>query len=181
MRRANGRVAGKPRVLRDIGKAFRRPHGRPLPVRLPDRNGGFPRLSDGPSFRTAAHGFRCPASLRHARARRKPWETVSMGHYQRSLVLCPASSIMTLDEMPLWASLVIKPHRLLWHLRIDGDAVGAVVAPPGAFSAWAPARRRNNRRSRGPICGPASRPRRTSPARDRAGTWNRPGPRRARA
>ena len=27
--------------------------------------------------------------------------------------LCPASSIMTLDEMPLWASLVIKPRRLL--------------------------------------------------------------------
>ncbi len=26
MRRANGRVGGKPRVLRDIGKAFRRPH-----------------------------------------------------------------------------------------------------------------------------------------------------------
>ena len=54
---------------------------RPLPVRLRDRNGGFPRLSDG-----VAHGYRCPASLRHARARRKPWETVSMSHYQRSLV-----------------------------------------------------------------------------------------------
>ena len=26
MRRANGRVGGKPRVLRDIVKAFRRPH-----------------------------------------------------------------------------------------------------------------------------------------------------------
>ncbi len=32
------------------------------------------------------HGLRCLASPRHARARRKPWETVSMGHYQRSLV-----------------------------------------------------------------------------------------------
>ncbi len=68
--------------MRDIVKAFRRPQGRPLPVRLPDRNGGFPRLSDG-----VAHGFRCPASPRHARARRKPWEAVSMGHYQRDLVL----------------------------------------------------------------------------------------------
>ncbi len=34
---------------------------RPLPVRLPDRNGGFPRLSDG-----VAHGLRWPASPRRA-------------------------------------------------------------------------------------------------------------------
>ncbi len=34
---------------------------RPLPVRLPDRNGGFPRLSDG-----VPHGLRCPASPHHA-------------------------------------------------------------------------------------------------------------------
>ena len=33
----------------------------PLPVRLPDRNGGFPRLSGG-----VAHGLRCLASPRHA-------------------------------------------------------------------------------------------------------------------
>ncbi len=39
---------------------------RPPPVRLRDRNGGFPRLSDGPGFRAAAHGSRCPATLRHA-------------------------------------------------------------------------------------------------------------------
>ncbi len=52
--------------MRDIVKAFRRPHGRPLPVRLPDRNGGFPRLSDGPKLSDGAHGSRCPASLRHA-------------------------------------------------------------------------------------------------------------------
>ncbi len=39
---------------------------RPLPVRLADRNGGFPRLSDGPGFRTAAQDLRCPASPRHA-------------------------------------------------------------------------------------------------------------------
>ncbi len=40
-----------------IGKASRRPPA----VRLPDRNGGFPRLSDG-----VARGFRCPASPHHA-------------------------------------------------------------------------------------------------------------------
>ena len=40
-----------------VVKAFRRPPA----VRLRDRNGGFPRLSDG-----VAHGFRCPASPRHA-------------------------------------------------------------------------------------------------------------------
>ena len=34
---------------------------RPLPVRLPDRNGGFPRLSDG-----VPHSLRCRASPRHA-------------------------------------------------------------------------------------------------------------------
>ena len=39
---------------------------RPLPVRPPDRNGGFPRLSDGPMLLDGAHGFRCPASPRHA-------------------------------------------------------------------------------------------------------------------
>ncbi len=44
-------------AMRDIVKAFRRPPA----VRLSDRNGGFPRLSDG-----VAHGFRCPTSPRHA-------------------------------------------------------------------------------------------------------------------
>ena len=34
---------------------------RPLPVRPRDRNGGFPRLSG-----CVAHGYRCPASPRHA-------------------------------------------------------------------------------------------------------------------
>ncbi len=56
------RVGGKPQAMRDIVKAFRRPPA----VRLRDRNGGFPKscglgLSDG-----VAHGYRCPASLRHA-------------------------------------------------------------------------------------------------------------------
>ncbi len=37
------------------------PQIRPLPVRLPDRNGGFPRLWYG-----VPHGLRCPASPRHA-------------------------------------------------------------------------------------------------------------------
>ncbi len=43
---------------------------RPLPVRLPDRNGGFPRAfgqgADGAWLSDGAHGSRCPASLRHA-------------------------------------------------------------------------------------------------------------------
>ncbi len=39
---------------------------RPLPVRPPDRNGGFPRLSDGALVVDGAQGFRCPASPRHA-------------------------------------------------------------------------------------------------------------------
>ncbi len=56
-----------------IVKAFRRPPA----VRMPDRNGGFPRLSDGPMLVDGAHGFRCstlasakppaePGSPRHA-------------------------------------------------------------------------------------------------------------------
>ncbi len=43
--------------MRDTVEAFRRP---PV-VRLPDRNGGFPRLSEG-----VPHGLRCLASPRHA-------------------------------------------------------------------------------------------------------------------
>ena len=43
--------------MRDIVKAFRRPPA----VRPRDRNGGFPRLSDG-----VARGFRYPTSPRHA-------------------------------------------------------------------------------------------------------------------
>ncbi len=33
---------------------------------MPDRNGGFPRLSDGPMLVHGAHGFRCSTSPRHA-------------------------------------------------------------------------------------------------------------------
>ena len=56
------------------------PPNRPLPVRLPDRNGGFPKscgpgLSGGPILVDGAHGFRCPASLRHALPRR-----IRIGH-----------------------------------------------------------------------------------------------------
>ena len=39
---------------------------RPPAVRLPDRNGGFPRFSDGPMLVNGAQGLRCPASPRHA-------------------------------------------------------------------------------------------------------------------
>ncbi len=46
-----------------IVKVFRRPPA----VRMPDRNGGFPRLSDGPMLSDGvAHGFRCSTSPRHA-------------------------------------------------------------------------------------------------------------------
>ncbi len=48
--------------MRRIVKAFRRPP----PVRMPDRNGGFPRLSDGPMLVDGAHGLRCSTSRRHA-------------------------------------------------------------------------------------------------------------------
>ncbi len=41
--------------MRRIVKVFRRPPA----VRMPDRNGNFPRLSDG-----VAHGFRCSTSPR---------------------------------------------------------------------------------------------------------------------
>ncbi len=43
-----------------IVKVFRRPPA----VRMPDRNGGFPRL--GPMLVDGAHGFRCSTSPRHA-------------------------------------------------------------------------------------------------------------------
>ena len=46
--------------MQRIVKAFRRPPA----VRLPDRNGGFPRLSDGPMLVDGAHGFRCSTSPR---------------------------------------------------------------------------------------------------------------------
>ncbi len=36
-----------------------------------------------------------------------------MYRYVALTCLCPASFMITLDEMPLWASLVIKPRRLL--------------------------------------------------------------------
>ncbi len=43
---------------------------RPLPVRLRDRNGSFPRAfgqgADGAWLSDGARGSRCPASLRHA-------------------------------------------------------------------------------------------------------------------
>ncbi len=41
------------------------PPNRPLPVRLHDRNGGFPRAF-GQGADGVPHGLRCPASPRHA-------------------------------------------------------------------------------------------------------------------
>ncbi len=61
---ASGQWAGRREAAGDAGhrQGFPTPPpNRPLPVRLRDRNGGFPRLSGG-----VPHGSRCPASLRHA-------------------------------------------------------------------------------------------------------------------
>jgi hypothetical protein len=85
-----GQRAGRREAVGDAGhhQGFPTPPPiRPLPVRLRDRNGGFPRHSGGPwLFRW---GTRLPMSRIAApwAPGRKPWETVSMGHYQRSLVL----------------------------------------------------------------------------------------------
>ncbi len=67
MRRANGRVGGKPRVLRDIGKAFRRPH-RFAHCRFARATG----TAASQGFRTA-HGFetgRMACDAPHRRATR---------------------------------------------------------------------------------------------------------------
>ncbi len=68
----------------------------------------------------------------------------------------------------------------------EGSArVRRQAAAPGVFSdgltAWGPARPWNSRRSRAWSCGRASRPRRISPAADKAGTCCRPARRRARS
>ena len=60
----SGQRAGSREAAGDAGhrQGFPTPSpNRPLPVRLRDRNSGFPRLSDG-----VQHGLRCPASPRHA-------------------------------------------------------------------------------------------------------------------
>ena len=54
-----GHRAGSREAAGDAG--HRQGFPTPSPIRLRDRNGGFPRLSGG-----VAHGYRCPASPRHA-------------------------------------------------------------------------------------------------------------------
>ncbi len=54
----------------------------PPAVRPRGRGGGFPRLSDG-----VARGSRCRGVAAPRALGRKPWEAVSVGHNQRSLVL----------------------------------------------------------------------------------------------
>ena len=56
---AAGQRAGRREAAGDAG--HRQGFPTPAPIRPPDRNGGFPRLSDG-----VPHGLRCPASPRHA-------------------------------------------------------------------------------------------------------------------
>ncbi len=63
--------------------------------------------------------------------------------------------------------------------RFCRDAGGGVTPRP--FTASAPVSRRDSRRTRAGSCGRASRPRRISPAADRAGISNRRGPRAAPA
>ena len=60
----SGQRAGRREAAGDAGHRQGLPTPppiRPLPVRPPDRNGGFPRLSDG-----VPYGLRCRASPRHA-------------------------------------------------------------------------------------------------------------------
>ncbi len=47
--------------------------------------------------------------------------------------LCPASSMMTLDEMPLRRGFGDKAAPSARRVRIDGDAAGPLVAPPSAL------------------------------------------------
>ncbi len=91
MRRAKGRVGGNPRVLRDIVKACRRPH-RFARCRFACPTGtavsqGF-RPGGGRSMAFRRGAWLPMSRIATPRAPgRKPWETVSMGRYQRDLVL----------------------------------------------------------------------------------------------
>ncbi len=63
-----GQRAGRREAAGDAGhrQGFPTPpSNRPLPVRLGDRNGGFPRAF-GQGADGAPHGLRCPAWPRHA-------------------------------------------------------------------------------------------------------------------
>ncbi len=87
---ASGQWAGRREAAGDAGhrQGFSTPAQiRPLPVRPRDRNGGFPRLSDGPWLPDGAQGLRCPASPRHAllaQSLGKPslWVIISAPWYQ---------------------------------------------------------------------------------------------------
>ena len=66
---SSGQRAGRRKAAGDAGhrQGFPTPPPIcPLPVRRPDRNGGFPRLSGCPMLLDGAHGFRCLASPRRA-------------------------------------------------------------------------------------------------------------------
>ncbi len=91
----SGQRAGRREAAGDAGhrRGFPTPPPiRPLPVRLRDRNGGFPRLSDG-----VPHGLRCQASPRHALlaeslGKPSPWVIISEIWYQIGGGLTPTAT-----------------------------------------------------------------------------------------
>ncbi len=97
--------------MRGIVKAFRRPPA----VRLPDRNGGFPRLSGG-----VARGVRCPASLRPALL------AESLGK---------PSLWVIINE--IWYNSTVFRRAVAWNVRRD-----ATWRSCGGAAAWFPITRR---------------------------------------
>ncbi len=141
IRRARGRPGGKPRAMRDIHppRGRRRCRGgrvvkalpHPPAVRPPDRNRGFPRLSDGPWLSEGAHGLRGPASPRHAlRAeslgKPSPWVTVNAPWHEPSETgagggdgtleyrLQGCLALVGLYLIAVWALGGFFPHSDLW-------------------------------------------------------------------
>jgi hypothetical protein len=104
--------------MRDIVKAFRRPPA----VRPRDRNGGFPRLSDG-----VPHGLRCLASPRHAllaESLGKPslWVIINAPWYK-------AESVMTEIIGPAQIGLVHTPNAKPG--TAYGPALAAILSEAG--------------------------------------------------
>jgi len=124
----SGQRAGRREAAGDAGhrQGFPTPSPiRPLPVRLRDRNGGFPRLSDGPWLSDGAHGLRCLASPRQAlpaESLGKPslWVIINAPWYE-SCGRCVGS----LDLLPAPGQEFVEA--LEWMF----DVAGENVAEPG--------------------------------------------------